>query len=144
MLARSSPVDKQLLVKSIKNTGEVVAVTGDGANDAPALAMADVGFAMNITGTPVAKEASDIVLMDDNFASVVVAISWGRSVFNNIRGFLQFQMTINIAALLMTFIGAVSDPDAKSPLSTVQLLWVNMIMDTMAALALATQEPAPR
>ena len=92
VLARSSPEDKLTLVRLLKERGEVVAVTGDGTNDAPALKESDVGLAMGIAGTEVAKEAADIIILDDNFTSIVKAVLWGRSVFNNIRKFLQFQV----------------------------------------------------
>lgn len=141
ILARSSPEDKRTLVKRLKEMGNIVAVTGDGTNDAPALKAADVGFAMNIAGTEVAKEASDIILMDDNFASIVKALMWGRAVNDAVRKFLQFQITVNITAVLLAFISAVSNSKEQSVLTAVQLLWINLIMDTMAALALATDPP---
>jgi Ca2+-transporting ATPase len=141
VLARSSPEDKRILVRRLKEMGETVAVTGDGTNDAPALKAADVGFSMNIAGTEVAKEASDIILMDDNFTSIVKALMWGRAVNDAVRKFLQFQITVNITAVLLAFITAVSSGSEKSVLTAVQLLWVNLIMDTMAALALATDPP---
>jgi len=93
---------------------------------------------MGITGTAVAKEASDIILMDDNFASIAKACMWGRNVYDSIRKFLQFQLTVNIGAVVVAFIGAVVPEIGESPLSAVQMLWVNLIMDTFAALALAT------
>ncbi|MCB9645362.1 MAG: calcium-translocating P-type ATPase, PMCA-type [Deltaproteobacteria bacterium] len=139
VLARSVPSDKLRLVSLLKAEKAVVAVTGDGTNDAPAMKAADVGFSMGLTGTEVAKEASDIVLLDDNFASIVNGILWGRSIFENIRKFLQFQLTVNVVALSTAFIAAVFG--VGIPLNTVQLLWVNLIMDTMAALALATEPP---
>ena len=142
VLARSVPTDKHRLVTLLKGRGEVVAVTGDGTNDAPALRAADVGFAMGMTGTEVAKEASDIVLLDDNFRSIVSGIQWGRSIFENIRKFLQFQLTVNVVALTTAFLAALFG--FGTPLNTVQLLWVNLIMDTMAALALATEPPSPQ
>ena len=141
VLARSSPTDKQKLVERLMINDRVVAVTGDGTNDGPALKKANVGFAMGIAGTEVAKEASDVVLMDDNFASIVAALMWGRNVNDSIRKFLQFQLTVNIVAVVLAFIGAVTMGSGESPLKPVQLLWVNLIMDTMAALALATEEP---
>ncbi|KAL7276871.1 plasma membrane calcium [Rhizina undulata] len=143
VLARSSPEDKRILVRRLKELGETVAVTGDGTNDGPALKMADVGFSMGIAGTEVAKEASSIILMDDNFSSIVKAISWGRAVNDAVKKFLQFQLTVNITAVLLTFVSAVASSDETSVLSAVQLLWVNLIMDTFAALALATDPPRP-
>jgi len=141
VLARSSPTDKQILVGRLKYLGETVAVTGDGTNDGPALKMADVGFSMGIAGTEVAKEASSIILMDDNFSSIVKALLWGRSVNDSVKKFLQFQLTVNITAVVVTFISAIFDGDNGSALTAVQLLWVNLIMDTLAALALATEKP---
>lgn len=142
VLARSSPEDKRILVRRLKDMGEVVAVTGDGTNDAPALKLADVGFSMGIAGTEVAKEASAIILMDDNFASIVKALKWGRAVNDAVKKFLQFQLTVNVTAVALTFVTAVSSKDESSVLTAVQLLWVNLIMDTLAALALATDPPA--
>ncbi|KAL9122726.1 MAG: hypothetical protein Q9187_000726 [Circinaria calcarea] len=128
VLARSSPNDKRILVKRLKENGETVAVTGDGTNDAPALKTADVGFSMGIAGTEVAKEASAIILMDDNFASIVKAIMWGRAVNDSVKKFLQVTPI---------------HPRGEAVLTAVQLLWVNLIMDTLAALALATDPPGP-
>lgn len=139
VLARSSPEDKFLLVTGIQDSDGVVAVTGDGTNDAPALRKADVGFSMGITGTDVAKGASDIILLDDNFSSIIVALKYGRNVYDNVRKFLQFQLTVNFVAMFIVFLGAVITK--KSPLNAVQMLWVNLIMDTFAALALATEPP---
>ncbi|KAI9928849.1 hypothetical protein ASPWEDRAFT_105000 [Aspergillus wentii DTO 134E9] len=143
VLARSSPDDKKILVTQLKKLGETVAVTGDGTNDAQALKTADVGFSMGVAGTEVAKEASDIILMDDNFASIVKAMAWGRTVNDAVKKFLQFQITVNITAVILTFVSAVASGDEESVLTAVQLLWVNLIMDTFAALALATDPPAP-
>lgn len=140
VLARSTPEDKYMLVTGLKELGRVVAVTGDGTNDAPALKKADVGFAMGITGTEVAKEASDIILLDDNFASIVTAVKWGRNIYTNVRKFLQFQLTVNCVAMFIVFLGGVVV--AQPPLTSVQMLWVNLIMDTFAALALATEPPS--
>lgn len=144
VLARSSPDDKRILVSRLKHLGETVAVTGDGTNDGPALKIADVGFSMGIAGTEVAKEASAIILLDDNFSSIVSAIMWGRSVNDAVAKFLQFQITVNITAVVLAFVSAVSSPDSTSVLSAVQLLWVNLIMDTFAALALATDAPTEK
>jgi Ca2+-transporting ATPase len=141
VLARSSPEDKRILVSRLKQLGETVAVTGDGTNDGPALKMADVGFSMGIAGTEVAKEASSIILLDDNFSSIITAIAWGRSVNDAVKKFLQFQITVNITAVVLTFVSAVSNSSNHSVLTAVQLLWVNLIMDTLAALALATDAP---
>ncbi|ORX46293.1 PMCA-type calcium-translocating P-type ATPase [Hesseltinella vesiculosa] len=141
VLARSSPEDKQILVGRLQDLGDIVAVTGDGTNDGPALKLADVGFSMGIAGTEVAKEASSIILMDDNFSSIVKAILWGRCVNDSVKKFLEFQLTVNITAVILTFISAVVSENHKSVLTAVQLLWVNLIMDTFAALALATDPP---
>ncbi|KAF9937729.1 hypothetical protein BGZ67_000941 [Mortierella alpina] len=141
VLARSSPEDKKILVGRLKAMGEIVAVTGDGTNDGPALKMSDVGFSMGIAGTEVAKEASSIILMDDNFSSIVKAILWGRSVNDAVKKFLQFQLTVNVTAVILTFVTAVASEKQEPVMSAVQLLWVNLIMDTLAALALATDPP---
>lgn len=141
VLARSSPEDKQILVGRLRELGDIVAVTGDGTNDGPALKMADVGFSMGIAGTEVAKEASSIILMDDNFSSIVRAVMWGRCVNDAVKKFLEFQLTVNVTAVLLTFISAVASKHQDSVLTAVQLLWVNLIMDTFAALALATDPP---
>ncbi|KAG2435667.1 hypothetical protein HXX76_006868 [Chlamydomonas incerta] len=141
VLARSSPEDKLTLVSLLKKQGEVVAVTGDGTNDAPALKESDVGLAMGIAGTEVAKEAADIIILDDNFSSIVKSVLWGRAVYMNIRKFLVFQLSINLVAMISAAVGALVG--GVPPLNVLQLLWVNMIMDTLAALALATEDPYP-
>ncbi|KAL6989796.1 putative calcium-transporting ATPase 13, plasma membrane-type [Sarracenia purpurea var. burkii] len=140
VMARSSPIDKLLMVQCLKHKGNVVAVTGDGTNDAPALKEADIGLAMGIQGTEVAKQSSDIVILDDNFTSVVTVLKWGRCVYNNIQKFIQFQLTVNAAALVINFVAALSSGEV--PLTAVQMLWVNLIMDTLGALALATEQPS--
>lgn len=139
VLYRARPANKLRLVKSLQEQNEVVAVTGDGVNDAPALNHADVGLAMGKCGTSIAKEASDIVLLDDSFTSITKAILWGRSLFQNIQRFLIFQLTINVAALGIALIGPFVG--TQFPLTVMQMLWVNLIMDTFAALALATEPP---
>ncbi|CUI14525.1 vacuolar-type Ca2+-ATPase, putative [Bodo saltans] len=141
VMARSQPLDKQLLVLMLMCKGEVVAVTGDGTNDAPALRLANVGFVMR-SGTDIAVKSADIILLDDNFRSVQRAVVWGRCVNDNIRKFLQLQLTINVVSVLLTFIGSLQTSENSSPLTTVQLLWVNLIMDTLAALSLATEQPS--
>jgi Ca2+-transporting ATPase len=128
VLARSSPEDKRILVTRLREQGGIVAVTGDGTNDGPALKAADIGFSMGIAGTEVAKEASAIILMDDNFASIIVALMWGRSVNDAVQKFLQFQITVNITAMVVAFITAVQDPEMRSVLTAVQLLWINLFM----------------
>ncbi|QCE08797.1 Ca2+-transporting ATPase [Vigna unguiculata] len=139
VMGRSSPNDKLMLVQALRKGGEVVAVTGDGTNDAPALHEVYIGLSMGIQGTEVAKESSDIIILDDNFASVVKVVRWGRSVYANIQKFIQFQLTVNVAALVINVVASISSGDV--PLNAVQLLWVNLIMDTLGALALATEPP---
>jgi Ca2+-transporting ATPase len=140
VLARSSPEDKRMLVEALKERGDIIGVTGDGTNDGPALKTAHVGISMGITGTEVAKEVSDIILIDDNFSSIVHAIMWGRWVNDAVRKFLQFQINTIIAAVVITFITALAAASGESALSAVQLLWINLIIDTFAVLALATDQ----
>ncbi|CAL8169547.1 unnamed protein product [Prunus armeniaca] len=140
VMAQSLPLDKHTLVKTLRDEfGEVVAVTGDGTNDAPALHEADIGLAMGIAGTEVAKESADVIILDDNFKTIVNVARWGRSVYVNIQKFVQFQLTVNVVALIINFVSACVSGSA--PLTPVQLLWVNMIMDPLGALALATEPP---
>ena len=129
------------MVELLQELGEVVAVTGDGTNDAPALKKADVGLAMGIAGTEVAKEASKIVLLDDAFATIVKAVHWGRSLYENIQRFIQFQLTINVSALTIAFLGPFFG--VKPPFTVLQLLWINVIMDTFASIALCSEPPRP-
>jgi Ca2+-transporting ATPase len=138
ILSRARPMDKQRLVQLLQSKNQVVAVTGDGTNDAPALNVAQVGLSMG-DGTSVAKEASDITILDNSFSSISRAVMWGRSLYQNIQRFILFQMTINVAACLIVLIGAFLG--TESPLTVTQMLWVNLIMDTFAALALASLPP---
>ena len=140
IIARARPLDKYRLVRLLQEMGEVVAVTGDGTNDAPALKKADVGLAMGIAGTEVAKAASKIVLLDDSFRTIVRAVGWGRSLYENIQRFLQFQLTINVSALAITFLGILLF-DVRAPFTVLQLLWINVIMDTFASIALCSEPP---
>jgi Ca2+-transporting ATPase len=142
ILARARPLDKFRMVKLLQEQGEVVAVTGDGTNDAPALKKADVGLAMGIAGTEVSKEASKIVLLDDAFSTIVKAVQWGRSLYENIQRFIQFQLTINVSALTITFLGILFF-GVKAPFTVLQLLWINVIMDTFASIALCSEPPRP-
>ncbi|OAG09737.1 calcium-translocating P-type ATPase [Paraphaeosphaeria sporulosa] len=141
VLARSSPEDKRILVTKLRELGGIVAVTGDGTNDGPALKAADIGFSMGISGTEVAKEASAIILMDDNFASILTALMWGRAVNDAVQKFLQFQITVNITAMVVAFVTAIQDSEMRSVLTAVQLLWINLFMDSLAALSLSTDPP---
>jgi Ca2+-transporting ATPase len=138
IMCRARPTDKQRLVQLLQRRGEVVAVTGDGTNDAPALNHAQVGLSMG-SGTSVAKEASDITLLDDSFNSIATAVMWGRSLYQNIQRFILFQLTINVAALIIVFFGTLLG--FELPLTVTQMLWVNLVMDTFAAGALASLPP---
>jgi Ca2+-transporting ATPase len=139
ILARALPKDKYRLVGLLQEQRQVVAMTGDGTNDAPALKRADVGLAMGIAGTEVAKEASKIVLLDDSFSTIVRAVQWGRSLYENIQRFVQFQLTINVSALAIALIAPIFH--LKPPFTVLQLLWINVIMDTFAAIALCSEPP---
>ena len=139
IIARARPMDKKRLVESLQKKGQVVAVTGDGTNDAPALKAAQVGLSMG-DGTSVAKEASDITIVDNSFASIGKAVMWGRSLYQNIQRFLLFQLTVNVTACLIVLIGAFMG--TESPLTVTQMLWINLIMDTFAAMALASLPPS--
>lgn len=138
IIARARPMDKKRLVEFLQKRNHVVAVTGDGTNDAPALKAAHVGLSMG-NGTSVAKEASDITIIDNSFRSIGRAVMWGRSLYQNIQRFILFQMTVNVVACLIVLVGAFYD--TQSPLTVTQMLWVNLIMDTFAAMALASLPP---
>lgn len=141
IISRARPMDKKRLVEALQSLGQVVAVTGDGTNDAPALKTAHVGLSMG-DGTSVAKEASDITIIDNSFSSIGRAVMWGRSLYQNIQRFLLFQLTVNVAACLIVLVG--SFIGMKSPLTVTQMLWVNLIMDTFGAIALASLPPTER
>ncbi|MFO0928719.1 MAG: cation-translocating P-type ATPase [Gemmataceae bacterium] len=139
VLARARPLDKYKMVQLLQEQEQVVAMTGDGTNDAPSLKKADVGLAMGIAGTEVAKEASKIVLLDDAFSTIVKAVQWGRSLYENIQRFIQFQLTINVSALTIAFLGPFLG--VRPPFTVLQLLWINVIMDTFASIALCSEPP---
>ena len=140
VIARARAIDKYALVLGLRELDNVVAVTGDGTNDASALSKADVGFAMGKTGTDVARDAADIIILDDNFNSIVHAIKWGRNIFDNIRKFLQFQLSVNFSAVLLVFV--CSCIGSESPITAIQMLWINLIMDSLGSLALSTEDPS--
>lgn len=137
VIARSKPLTKMRIVNLLKKTGNVVAVTGDGINDAPALKNADVGIAMGITGTEVSKEASDIILLDDSFSTIVKAVEWGRGIYENFQRFIQFQLTVNLIAVITVIVCEILGKEL--PFTTIQLLWVNLIMDGPPALSLGLE-----
>ena len=139
VLARSRPLDKYALVMGLRKMEHVVAVTGDGTNDAQALSKSDVGFAMGQEGTDVAKDAADIIILDDNFASIVRAVVWGRNIYDCIRKFIQFQLTVNVTACVLVFVTACIGNE--TPITAIQMLWLNMIMDSFGSIALATESP---
>jgi len=139
VLARSNPSTKMRIVKLLKEKGSSVAVTGDGINDAPALKSADVGVAMGIAGTEVSKEASDIVLLDDSFSTIVKSVKWGRGIYENFQRFIQFQLTVNVVAFVTAFLAEIFK--FGMPFTTLQLLWVNIIMDGPPALSLGLEPP---
>lgn len=137
VIARSTPSIKMRVVKLLKADGNVVAVTGDGINDAPALKNADVGIAMGISGTEVSKEAGDIILLDDSFATIVKAVEWGRNIYENFKRFISFQLTVNLASVIVVFVSILLG--FKTPFTTLQLLWINIIMDGPPALTLGLE-----
>lgn len=141
VIARALPSDKSRLVDLAKSMNLVVGMTGDGVNDSPALKKADVGFGMG-GGTEVAKEASDLVILDDNFSTIAKAVLYGRTIFNSIRKFIVFQLSINIAAVLISFLS--SFMGIAEPLTIIQILWVNLVMDTLAAIAFGGEPPLER
>lgn len=137
VIARSTPTIKMRVVKLLKADGNVVAVTGDGINDAPALKNADVGIAMGISGTEVSKEASDIVLLDDAFSTIVKAVEWGRNIYENFKRFISFQLTVNVSSVIVVFMSILLG--LKAPFTALQLLWINIIMDGPPALTLGLE-----
>lgn len=140
VLARSRPIDKYAMVIGLKALNNIVAVTGDGTNDAQALSTSDIGFAMGISGTDIAKDAADIIILDDNFSSIVKAIIWGRNIYDNVRKFLQFQLTVNLSACSLVFLTSLLSEEAV--ITPVQMLWINLIIDSLGSLALSTQNPS--
>jgi magnesium-transporting ATPase (P-type) len=140
VLARCLPEHKFALIVALQTAGSSVAVTADGLNDVDALKQANVGFCMGQSGCEIAKDASDIIFLDDNFNSVFKATIWGRNIIDNIRKFLQFQLAINIVCVAIVFLGGATL--GNSPFSVIQLLWINMIMDTFAAIGIATEPPS--
>ena len=139
VFARVSPEHKVRIVKAFRSTGAVVAMTGDGVNDAPALKNADIGIAMGMNGTDVAKNASDMILIDDNFVTIVKAVKQGRNIFDNIRKAIHFLIATNIGEIVTIFLGLVLG--LKSPLLAIQLLWINLVTDSLPAIALGMEKP---
>ena len=142
VIAKSTPIHKYLVVLGLKELDNIVAVTGDGSNDAQALSTSDVGFAMGKTGADIAKEAADIIITDDNFSSIIRAIVWGRNIYDNIRKFIQFQLSVNFSACILVFITSIVS--SETAISPIQMLWINLIIDSLGSLALSTQNPDER
>lgn len=141
VLARTNPDHKLALVAGLKEMGECVAMTAEGINDATALKQANVGICMGVSGTEVAKDASDIIILDDNFISVFRSVQYGRNIYDNIRKFFQFQMVVNVVCVFIVLISGITL--GESPFNVIQLLWINLIMDTLGAIALSTERPHP-
>ena len=141
VIARSTPLIKMRVVETLKSMGSVVAVTGDGINDAPALKRADVGVAMGISGTEVSKEASDMILLDDSFSTITKAIEWGRGLYDNFQRFIQFQLTVNVSAVVVVIVSLLMG--LKAPFTALQLLWINIVMDGPPALTLGLEPISP-
>ncbi|TBU12177.1 calcium-translocating P-type ATPase [Hamiltosporidium tvaerminnensis] len=141
VVARANPLDKKRFVNILQKKGNIVAVTGDGSNDGPALKSADVGFGMGISGTDIAKEASSIILLDDDFSSLIKTVAWGRCINNSVRKFIQFQLTVTITTIGVAIVSSLLSSTTASAFSPIKLIWINILMDTLAALALSTDEP---
>ena len=141
VIARSTPLVKMRVVKLLKEQGNVVAVTGDGINDAPAIKHADVGIAMGIAGTDVTKEASDMVLLDDSFSTIIKAVQWGRGIYENFKRFIQFQLTVNVSSVVVVICSILAGFSA--PFTALELLWINIIMDGPPALTLGLEPIRP-
>jgi Ca2+-transporting ATPase len=144
VIARVAPEDKLRLVRLLKRSGNVVAMTGDGVNDAPALKAADIGVAMGITGTEVSKEAAVMILTDDNFATIVGAVEYGRGLYDNLLKYLRFQMSTLVAYIAVFLAAGIFNIAAGTPLNPLQILWLNMIIDIPIAIALGFDQPSAR
>ncbi|ELQ74283.1 P-type ATPase (P-ATPase) Superfamily [Trachipleistophora hominis] len=141
VIARATPIDKQRFVDILQRKGETVAVTGDGANDGPALKLADVGFSMGMSSTDIAKEASSVVVLDENFESIIRAIAWGRCINDSIRKFLQLQLTVTVCTVVLMAVSSLFTFEQRGLFTPLQLLWINLYMDAFSAISLSTDKP---